>query len=126
MRGTRGADHWLVKGCMFFDATIKEITTSLQGGSYPPGLGADQRETYPSTKSTLKYIWNNFKKARRAMEITVLDVVSRETRKHVSWEELSLFKPMLTNESLIQAMQWENATMETVRYLRFVNTTSRA
>jgi len=60
------------------------------------------------------------------MEITVLDVVSRETRKHVSWEELSLFKPMLTNESLIQAMQWENATMETVRYLRFVNTASRA
>lgn len=84
MRGSKGADHWLVKGCMFFDTILKEVITSLEGGFYPLGLGTGQRRTRSSTKATLKDVWNPFKKARRAMEIMALDVVSRELGQCVS------------------------------------------
>lgn len=78
MRGSKGANHWLVKGCVFFDTTLREVITSLEGRSCPLGLETGGRERRSSTKARLKDVWNRFKKARRAMEIMALDVMIRD------------------------------------------------
>jgi hypothetical protein len=88
MRGTRGADHWLVKGCVFFDTTLREVITSLEGGSCPLGLETRGRQRPSSIKARLKDVWNCFKKARRAMEIMALDVMIKDEGQDVGCQLL--------------------------------------